>query len=279
MIETLAGLRGLALLFVVAGGLAAVELLPPEFGSGLDQIGLMIVVAVSGYLAAFRHADEAWHGQTAGAFLSTRAKRLLPLYYFMVALSAAITGWWSDWPFRIDTLPTAARAVFLIDAPGALGLVPMLAQLYLLFVVVWWMRDRGWHVVTVLAVVLAGCFVNQAAPVFFLGVIAGTWWSSRIEPALEERARVVSAVGAGAFVVACVNLPAVRLAHGWTLGHGVQSATWADPVSTLVVVTLLVAAAARPPSLSLLGSAVLRVLGRCFYPVYLLTPVLVAVAR
>lgn len=223
MIETLAGLRGLALLFVVAGGLAAVELLPPEFGSGLDQIGLMIVVAVSGYLAAFRHADEAWHGQTAGAFLSTRAKRLLPLYYFMVALSAAITGWWSDWPFRIDTLPTAARAVFLIDAPGALGLVPMLAQLYLLFVVVWWMRDRGWHVVTVLAVVLAGCFVNQAAPVFFLGVIAGTWWSSRIEPALEERARVVSAVGAGAFVVACVNLPAVRLAHGWTLGHGVKT--------------------------------------------------------
>jgi peptidoglycan/LPS O-acetylase OafA/YrhL len=279
MIETLAGLRGLAVLFVVAGGLAAVEVLPPEFGSGLDQIGLMIVIVVSGFLVALHHADEVWDLQTVGTFLRTRAGRLLPLYYFMVALSAAITGWWSAWPFRIDTLPTAARAIFLVDAPGALDVVPTLAQLYLLFVILWWMRDRGWHVVALLAVVLVGCFVSHAAPVFFVGVLIGTVWASRLEPLLHERMRIVSAMGAGAFVLVCINLPAVRLAHGWTLGHGAQSATWADPVSALVVVTLLVAAAASPPSLTLLGSTALRVLGRCFYPVYLLTPVVVAVAR
>ena len=63
MIETLTGLRGLAVLMVVAAGLAATGILPSEFGSGLDQLGLMLVVVLAGVLAAGRmsgHPHARW---------------------------------------------------------------------------------------------------------------------------------------------------------------------------------------------------------------------------
>ncbi len=276
MIGTLTGLRGLATLAVVAAGLAAAGILPSEFGSGLDQIGLMIVVGISGFLTAFHHGNESWDVRAVGDFLLARAKRLLPLYYLMLALSGAIAGWWDDWPYRVDSLPTAARAIFLVDAPGALWIVPALAQLYLQFVILWWMADRGWHPVLLAGVALLACVVLDPAPLFLAGVAIGWAWWAKVEPFLGERARAVSIVGAVAFVLVCIDLPAVRLAHQWTLGNWEQSATWADPISGLIVVVLVTAAAARPASLALLASAPLRVLGRCFYPVYLLVPVLVA---
>ena len=276
MIGTLTGLRGLATVAVVAAGLAAADILPPEFGSGLDQVGLMIVVAITGFLTAFHHADEAWDIHAVGDFLLARAKRLLPLYYAALALSGAIAGWWSDWPYRVDSLPTAARAILLIDAPGPLWIVPVLAQLYLLFVVLWWIGDRGWNFAVLLVVALLACVVLHPAPLFLAGAAIGAAWTDKVEPFLRDRVRAVSIVGAVAFVLVCVDLPAVRLAHQWTLGSWAQSATWADPISTVIVIALVACAAARPLSLALLAAAPLRVLGRCFYPVYLLVPVLVA---
>jgi peptidoglycan/LPS O-acetylase OafA/YrhL len=276
MIDTLTGLRGLATLAVVAAGLAAAGILPSEFGSGLDQIGLMIVVVISGFLTAFHHGNETWDVRAAGDFLLARAKRLLPLYYVALALSGAIAGWWGDWPYRVDSLPTAARAIFLIDAPGALWIVPVLAQLYLLFVILWWMGDRGWHPALLAGVALLACVALHAAPLFLAGVAIGWAWTDTVEPFLRARAQAVSIAGAVAFVLVCIDLPAVRLAHQWTLGNWTQSATWADPISGLIVIVLVAAAAARPVSLALLASAPLRVLGRCFYPVYLLVPALVA---
>jgi peptidoglycan/LPS O-acetylase OafA/YrhL len=276
MIGTLTGLRGLATLAVVAAGLAAAGILPNEFGSGLDQIGLMIVVGISGFLTAFQHGHETWDVHAVGDFLVARARRLLPLYYAALALSGAITGWWDDWPYRVDSLPTAARAIFLVDAPGALWIVPVLAQLYLLFVILWWMADRGWHVAMLAAVGLLACVALQPAPVFLAGAAIGGAWRKTVEPFLREHLRAVSIAGAVAFVLTCVDLPAVRLAHQWTLGDWAQSATWSDPISGLIVVTLVTAAAARPLSLALLASVPLRILGTCFYPVYLLVPVLVA---
>jgi peptidoglycan/LPS O-acetylase OafA/YrhL len=281
MIGTLTGLRGLATVAVVAAGLAAAGILPSEFGSGLDQIGLMIVVAVSGFLTAFHHANEVWDVRAVGDFLLDRAKRLLPLYYTALALSGAIAGWWSDWPYRVDSLPTAARAILLIDAPGPLWIVPVLAQLYLFFVILWGIRQgptqgRGWNFAVLMGVALLACVALHAAPLFLAGAAIGATWTDKVEPFLRERVRAVSIAGAVAFVLACIDLPAVRLAHGWTLGDWPQAATWADPISGLIVITLMTAAAAGPLSLAVLAAAPVRVLGRCFYPVYLLAPVLVA---
>jgi peptidoglycan/LPS O-acetylase OafA/YrhL len=291
--STLTGLRGLALLMVLATGFAAAGVLPSEFGSGLDQIGLMIVVALSGFLLAIHHGNERWDRYAVGDFLRDRAKRLLPLYFLMLAFAAAITGWWSDWPYRVDSLPVAARAILLIDAPGPLWIVPALAHMYLLFVVVWWMwfrrgstqEFRGLHLIVVL---VFGCAVSvlalplsggTATGLFLVGVAIGLTWDEHIAPFVERHARVVAIVGGVAFVLACVNLPAVRLAHGWAWGFEQQSATWNDPLTVLIVIVLIIAAAAKPLSLAVLASPPLQWLGRSFYPVYLLVPVLVAVAK
>lgn len=290
MIGTLTGLRGLATLFVLAGGLAAAGLVPSEFDNGLDQVALMFVVVISGFLLALHHAREPWDWAAVRDLLGGRAMRSLPLYYFMVALSAAITGWWSDWPFRIRTMPTAAEAILLIGAPGALWIVPALAQMSVLFVVVWWMWFRGLHrAATLVLALIAGALIvlgpstghsaGVAIPWFLAGVAIGLAWDDHLEPWAAQRMQAVSIIGAVAFVLACVNLPAVRLAHGWTLGHGHQSATWSDPLTGLIVLTLLATAAAQPMSLAVLNSRPLQILGRCFYPVYLTVPVLVALAR
>jgi peptidoglycan/LPS O-acetylase OafA/YrhL len=283
MIGTLTGLRGLATLFVVASGLASAGILPSEFGFGLGQIALIIIVVISGFLLALHHAREPWDWSAVGEFLTGRAKRLLPLYYVLLALSAAVTGWWSDWPFRIGSLGTAAQAILLIDAPGALWMVPAFAQLSVLFVVLWWLWSRGWHVAAVVLFgTLAGVLVflghpaGMAVPWFLAGIAIGLAWDARLEPWATQHVRAVSIIGAVVFVLACVNLPAVRLAHGWTLSSGPLSVTWADPLTALIVLTLVAAAAAQPLSLAVLTSRALQVLGRCFYPAYLLVPVLVA---
>jgi peptidoglycan/LPS O-acetylase OafA/YrhL len=290
MINSLTGLRGLALLFVLATGLSAIGTLPSEFGSGLDQVGLMIVFALSGYLLAIHHARERFDRYAVGEFLAARAKRLLPLYFLTLAFAAAISGWWSDWPYRVESLATAARAILLIDAPGPLWIVPALAQLYVLFLVVWWAWFRGWPSLFVVALgVLVAApaalgwmpvpSANAAALCFFAGVGLGLAWESHLEPFLARRPQAVAIVGGLAFVLACINLPAVRLAHGRTLGDSLLASTWFEPLTLLIVLTLVVTAAARPPSLAVLSSAPLRWLGWSFYPVYLLVPVLVALLK
>lgn len=289
MTDTLTGLRGLATLIVVAAGLAAAGLLPSEFGSGLEQVGLMIVVTLSGYLLAARHLHERWDRYAVSAFLLARAKRLLPLYYVILVLSAAISGWWSDWPYRIDSWGTAVRAIFLLDAPGPLWIVPTLAQLYVLLLVVWWARFRGLSpravlglivvvaaVIPVIRTVSTGELGGAASVYFFIGVVIGLTWADRIEPFLADRKQLVAIVGAVAFVLVCVNLPAVRLAHGWSWGLEQQSVTWHDPLTAVIVVALVAAAAARPTSLAVLAASPLRILGCCFYPIYLVAPILVA---
>jgi peptidoglycan/LPS O-acetylase OafA/YrhL len=289
MIDTLTGLRGLATLMVLAAGLAAAGILPSEFGSGLDQIGLMIVVTLSGYLLAVRHLNERWDRYAVGAFLLSRAKRLLPLYYVVLALSAAVTGWWSAWPYRIDSWGSAILAILLLDAPGPLWIVPALAQLSLLFVALWWLwfrldsngGRRGVHVAAVLVVGGVVCAVallgptGWAWPSFLIGLAIGLTWTDRIEPFLADRERWVAIGGAVAFVLACINLPAVRLAHGWSWGLQQPSVTWLDPFTALIVLVLVGAAAARPISLAVLAASPLRILGRCFYPIYLVLPILV----
>jgi peptidoglycan/LPS O-acetylase OafA/YrhL len=292
MIGTLTGLRGFATILVLVNGLEAAGVLPSEFGHGLDQVALMVVVTLSGYLLALRHQHLDWHRDTVGDFLRGRARRLLPLYFAVVALSAVLTVWWTDWPYRIGSQLVAVKALLLISAPSALWIVPVLAQLSVLFLAVWWMWRRTWHPAAIVALGIAlflpvifgwvqapGHSVSVVAPLFLAGVGTGLGWESRVEPFLQRHARVVSGVGAVAFFLTCVNLPAVRLAHGWTFGHWLLASTWFDPLTVVIVMMLVVATTARPPSLAILRSRPLQILGWCFYPTYLAMPVLAAIVK
>ena len=282
----LTGLRGFALLIIVVAGFAGADLLPAEFGFGLEQIGLMLLVVIHGYLLAMRYLPQDFERTAIVAFLGRRARSLLPVYFALLVVSIAITRWWDEWPYPLHSLGEAARAFLLVDAPGALWIVPVLVHCYLLFVIAWWALSRGLTGAAVAAVAVLATvplllgwgpsshqFVSAVAGYFFAGVGLGLTWSARVEPFFEAHRSRVAVVGAVAFVLACINLPAVRVAHGWTLGLSVMAATWFDPLSALIVVTLVAVTAARPPSLIVCSAPPLQFLGRHAYVFYLVAPI------
>jgi peptidoglycan/LPS O-acetylase OafA/YrhL len=289
VIGLLVGLRGLSVVLIVAAELAAAGILPAEFGSGLDEIGLMIFVVISGFVLAIGHIHDPCTGHRAADFVRARARRLVPGYFLALVASLAIASWWDEWPYRFDSVPAFLRAVFLLDAPGALWIVPVLAQCYLLFLVAWWLWSHGWSTWTMVALALAspipavmgwyphsGHGLSVVMPYFLAGIGLGIAWPATLEPFVVRHLGVVSVVGALSFILVCVNVPAVRISHGLTLGNSILAATWFDPLNAIVVVALVVATATRPIALAVLGAVPILVLGQYWYAVYLAAPVLVA---
>lgn len=289
MIVLLVGLRGLSAVFIVVAALAGAGILPAEFGSGLDQVGLMIFIVATGFVHAIRYAHDESHRFAVADYVKARLWNVLPPYFAAIALSLAIAGWWDEWPYRFDSAAEVLRALVLVDAPDELWIIPVYLQCCGFFLVAWWMRSRGWSVwslvaltaVTIVPAILgwypaSGHALSVVLPYFLVGVALGSAWPGSLEPFMVRHLGTVSVVAGLAFILVCINSPAVRAAHGWTLGETIASSTWLDPFSALVVITLVIAAATRPIALAVLGTLPLLVLGRYWYAVYLLTPLLVA---
>lgn len=289
MTDLLVGLRGVALLLIVAAELSAAGLLSEALVSGLDEVGIMLIVVISGFVHGVLHLHQRCDGRAVAAFAARRARRVLPAYAVAVALSFALAGWWEAWPWHVDSTAAGIRTVLLLDAPGALWIVPVLVQCYAVFVVVWWLRSKRtptWQlgVFTAGAVIpaIAGWYPESGhglavvLPAFVAGLWCGSAWTSRVGPFLVAHPRALSILGGLAFVLVFVNVPAVRIDRGWALGQSVAAATWFDPVSLVIVVTLVLAAGARPVALAVLGMAPLRLLGRGWLSCRLVIPVLLA---
>jgi hypothetical protein len=289
VIALLVGLRGLSAVLIVAAALAEAGVLPGEFGSGLDQIGLMIFVVSSGFVHALRYAHDESHRFAVADYVKARLWHVVPLYYLAIVASLAISGWWDDWPYRFTSVTQVARALLLVNAPGELWIVPAYLQCCVLFLAAWWMWSRGWSVWTMVALAAvstipaflglyppSGHSVSVVLPYFLVGVALGLAWPGSLEPFAVRHLGLVSIVGGLCFILVCINVPAVRAAQGWTFGETIAASTWLDPVNAVVVLLLVVATATRPIALAVLGTVPLLVLGQYWYVVYLLTPVLVA---
>jgi peptidoglycan/LPS O-acetylase OafA/YrhL len=289
VIALLVGLRGLSALLIVAAALAGAGVLPGEFGSGLDQIGLMIFIVTSGFVHAIRYAHDESHRFALADYVKARVWHVLPLYYVALVASLAISGWWDDWPYRFESPADVARAVFLVNAPGELWIVPAYLQCCVLFLAAWWMWSRGWSVWSLVALAAvstipaflgwypsSGHAVSVVLPYFLVGVALGLAWPGSLEPFAVRHLGLVSVLGGLSFILVCINVPAVRAANGWTFGETIAASTWLDPINAIVVITLVVATATRPIALAVLGTVPLLVLGQYWYTAYLVTPALVA---
>ena len=289
MIALLVGLRGLSAVLIVVAALAGAGILPAEFGSGLDQVGLMIFIVTTGFVHAIRYAHDESHPFALAEYAKARLWHVLPPYFGAIALSLAIAGWWDDWPYRFDSVADVARALLLVEAPDELWIVPVYLQCCVLFLMAWWMWSRGWSVWTLVALAAvstvpailgwypeSGHALSVVLPYFLVGVALGLAWPGSLEPFMVRHLGAVSVMAGLAFILVCINSPAVRAAHGWTFGETIASSTWLDPFSALIVIALVVATATRPIALAVLGTVPLLVLGQYWYAVYLVTPVLVA---
>lgn len=295
IVPELTGLRAVAIIIIAVHLFATAGVLPGEFGGSYDQVGLMIGVLLSGLLLAWRHAGEPFSPGQVVAYARGRAMRLLSAYAVVLVASIVATRWWDAWPYRFESVPDFLRAALLVQAPGMLWIVPVLAQCWVLFLLVWWWWSRGghWSVIVLLAAVIAvpGFFgwgtvgrsgveaqhpyLDVVGPYFLAGVGLGLAWS-RLGPALARRAGAVAVVGAIVFVLAVANLPIVRVAHGWSLGTTVVGSTWLDPITAILVILLVVCAAAQATSLVVLRSRPAQFLGTHAYVLYLGLPVLAA---
>jgi hypothetical protein len=289
VIALLVGLRGLSAILIVAAELAGAGILPPEFGSGLDQVGLMIFIVTTGFVHAIRYAHDESHRFALADYVKARALHVLPAYFLAIVASLAISGWWDDWPYRFESVADVARALLLVKAPAELWIVPVYLQCCVLFLAAWWMWSRGWSVwslVTLAAVSTIPAFLgwypesghalSVVLPYFLVGVALGLAWPGSVEPFVVRHLGAVSVVGGLAFILVCINIPAVRASHGWTFGETIVASTWLDPFNAVVVIALVVATATRPIALAVLGTVPLLVLGQYWYAVYLAAPVLVA---
>jgi len=110
VIALLVGLRGLSAVLIVAAELAGAGILPAEFGSGLDQVGLMIFIVTTGFVHAIRYAHDESHRFAMADYVKARALHVLPLYFLAIVASLAISGWWDDWPYRFESVADVARA-------------------------------------------------------------------------------------------------------------------------------------------------------------------------
>jgi hypothetical protein len=289
VIALLVGLRGLSAVLIVAAELAGAGILPAEFGDGLDQVGLMIFIATTGFVHAIRYAHDESHRFAVADYVWARARHVLPLYFLAIVASLAISGWWDEWPYRFESVAEVARAVFLVNAPGELWIVPAYLQCCVLFLAAWWMWSRGWSVWSLVALAAistipaflgwypqSGHSVSVVLPYFVVGVALGLAWPGSLEPFAVRHLGVESVVGGLSFILVCINAPAVRAERGWAFGETIVASTWLDPFNAIVVFALVIATATRPIALAVLGTVPLLVLGQYWYVVYLVTPVLVA---
>lgn len=289
MPRLLLGLRGISLVLIVVAQLAGARLLPREFGSGLDEVGLMVMVVISGFGLAAGHADRQFDRAEVIDFLVHRAVRVLPAYVVAIVMSLAIARWWAVWPYRFDSAADVVRALLLLDAPGPLWIVPVVLQCYAIFLAAWFLwaiNTPAWVLIlAALATIIPVCAgwypdsghgLAVVTPVYSVAVGLGFAWQDFIEPFLVRHLGMTSVVGGLSFVALFLNLPAFRANHGWTLGESVVASTWFDPVTIAITIALALAAAARPIALAVLGAAPLAVLGERWLAGYLLAPVLLA---
>ncbi|MSU90643.1 acyltransferase family protein [Rhodobacteraceae bacterium 2CG4] len=266
-------LRGLAVLIVFASHAANDGLLPGWLGGGAGQTGVQLFFLLSGLLMARLYGARRFDRAQAAAFAAARAGRILPLYALVVALSllAAALGFAPH--YRFDGAAAALAALALAEAPQELWSIPVEAQFYALFLLVWariGARPLRLALLIPPAILLAAGWrglVSEAAvlipylPVF----LAGVWLGALPAAALRRLDRPwLPWLALAALLATLPGLRPTLLPEVW---DGFYPRFWLDPAR--LAAALLLAASAAACGGRWLAGAPLAVLGRVSFAVYL----------
>ncbi|MGY4859441.1 acyltransferase family protein [Cryobacterium sp. AP23] len=281
----LTGLRGLAAAIVFVSHAAIVGFLPPVFGHGFGQVGVMIFFVLSGFLMAHLYIRREPSAENLAAYARARIGRVVPLYLVLVIISVVISNFvWDDFRYALPLSDPALimRSLLFIEAPWELWTIPVEVQFYLVFVLTWVLfRKLGaWSVVLIAvavsipAVIYLGLLDTKPSILptygfaFFIGALTAVHLP-RIKRALTGR---VPAVGGIVFLALLfVNTPGFREQLGLSISPGAgYMSTWLDPITWLIVYGLFLSCLLVLPSLRFLDSKPFTVLGDISYGLYLL---------
>ncbi|MCT4555926.1 MAG: acyltransferase [Pelagimonas sp.] len=287
---TLDGLRGLAALVVVVSHAANAGFLPKTLGMGFGQMGVSLFYALSGLLMGRLYLHKPFTSATVKDYGLRRAARVLPLYYFALALGVVLLSGGVS-PYLLDTSGDILRAAFLVHGTGVLWSIPAEIQFYFVFVGLWWAAARG-RLMLACAILLGIQVIAVAALLvlyrswpdtynllfWFHFFVFGLWLGKVSRSAVlvrirQTRSGLLSALSWGMILCAVLAPPGVRVMLGVPI-----TKPFIDPISAGYPLALLVAGLIGVGPFRVFAAAPLRWLGKVSFSIYLMhMPVLVAV--
>ena len=293
--DALDGLRGLAVLVVIASHMALLGFLPGVQAGGMGKSGVYLFFVLSAFLLTRVLLDRPpaafTDGWLWGGYALRRVLRIWPLYLVVLLASWGVTRVGvAGWPYPLDTA-ALLRHLALQEGQSVLWSIPVEFKFYLLlpviaFVLAWMAHRRvplGWQAAAFLVAI--GCCTVAWPPgetarndvrlgpylvVFLCGAFAAAIDRSiAVDAARRRRPRAWGAAGVLALVVAGAASPAswslitgspldLRVSHHWFLLFGVA---WS---------TLLLSALHGPRWWTgIFGSAGLRLVGVVSFSAYL----------
>jgi peptidoglycan/LPS O-acetylase OafA/YrhL len=145
-LPALDGVRGLAVMIVLAGHAANRGLLPKVVGLVTASQGVMLFFVLSGFLMTYLYANRPFSGPEVRRYASHRVGRVLPLYFAVVVVCWLFSSGANPLQlYRIDTATFIRDMLFVSDSP-VLWTVSVEIQFYLLFLALWWSVrcDQAW---------------------------------------------------------------------------------------------------------------------------------------
>lgn len=282
-IESLTGLRGLAVLMVFISHASNTGYLPGFLGQGYGQLGVMLFFVLSGFLMAHLYLDSPPDKARVRAFAWSRAARVLPLYVLVVLVSVALTELEIGFRYEISAGWDLWRHLLLVTGDYELWTIPVEIQFYVVFVIAWlvWSRLRSVLALIVVLVVVTlpaiplMAFTGDRPDIisaYAFSFAAGCGLSIIMTRASQLVLRIrplLDRYGLLFLGLLLLNLPALRDSAGLGLGSHPYLLTWYDPLSWILILIVFAAAATDAESLRLLRNKALLHLGGISYGFYL----------
>lgn len=151
--DALDGLRGLAVLIVIASHLSLLGFRPGVAMGGAGKSGVYLFFVLSAFLLTrlllYRTPDEFLDARLWAAYALRRILRIWPLYLVVLLLSWGLTETGVvQWHFQLDT-PAFLRHLSLREGQSVLWSVPVEFKFYLwlpfIALGLAWMAQRGWR--------------------------------------------------------------------------------------------------------------------------------------
>ncbi|WP_417913520.1 acyltransferase family protein [Candidatus Electronema sp. JM] len=281
-INALDGLRGLALLLVIADHTWGTF-------SGLGRSGVWIFMTLSGFLIArpfVQQPERAVSLSFLSHFFFRRAKRILPVYYTYVVFIFLMSCRFNE----------ALLHFLFLKGNGHLWVVPQEMLFYLLtppVMLLCWLcvRLRPWLVLPMLTLLviaanrfsatafLRGC-MNETVPLFFgvfLGGVLAAWlhkfWQEQVSLAARQKAEPWAA---GAVIAILLFFLCCTDENFWGSGHRIFAQIYFPCFAAAAALLILAAlAAGAAPAVRFLTWTPLRALSLVSFSIYIFHPLII----
>lgn len=289
-IDSLTGLRGLAVGIVFVSHLSNEGMFSSIFSGGAGQVGVMLFFVLSAFLMTRIYLITPPVRRNVIKYLRARTLRVLPLYFLIVAVSALVTPYFENYRYPMNSLSQTAQHLTMIDGDYELWAIPIEVQFYLLFILLWVTSYRlkiGPGGNLLLLALLASIFLiigfMQFAmiskvfgfPKFAMYFLLGSF----IAICFPDNLRSLRRYGWISWMLSILAISVLtsRLPFFQSEVSG-PTAVWADPIIFACIAIIFVLALNSCGIFAFISNPILMFFGKISYGFYLLHPIIINAA-